>query len=186
MITIKFRKQLDINTIGKTKFYIGLSIGILFLLGTFVNSMIHIRSGIYIKHYLTFREIGQIFVHYFGIVAYASGIVIFTWFFRSNRQIKNKRRNIRLGLTQITICLIIFNTYIFNASPFTHNPVELQQMYDMLSGPHLITIKLLTAPLLFYINWNMIRLALNCRKFIFINMIIGISFAITCTLLHCL
>ncbi len=186
MHEIVLRKHLNINAIGKARFYTGLSIGILFLIATIGNSMLNIKSGLYIQHYLSYSEFVQIFIHYIGVAAYASGIVILIWFLNARLSIKNKRRYINFGTSQIFIYLILFNSTIFNTSHFSHNPVTLQQMQDMLIGPYLQIIKLLSAPLLFYINWNMIRLAFNCRKFVFINLIIGISFALLCLLLHCI
>jgi len=183
---IEFKEHLHIETIGKTRFYTGLIIGILFLLGTIGNRLLNIRSGMFIHKHLSFTDVTHLFVHYFGLVAYISGIVILIWFLNARLHVKNKARHIRLGITQIFIYLVLFNSSIFNTSQFTYNPVKFEDMRVMLAGPYLDIIKFLIAPLLFYLNWNMIRLAYNCRKFIFIILILGICFATVCILLHLL
>jgi len=181
---IEFKKQLHIEIIGKARFYTGLIIGILFLLGTIGNSLLNIQSGMFIHNHLSFTDVTHLFVHYFGLVAYISGVVILIWFLNARLQVKDKARYIRFGITQIFIYLVLFNSSIFNTSQFTYNPVKFEDMRVMLAGPYLDIIKFLIAPLLFYLNWNMIRLAYNCRKFIFINLILGICFATVCILLH--
>ena len=181
---IEFKKQLHIEIIGKARFYTGLIIGILFLLGTIGNSLLNIQSGMFIHNHLSFTDVTHLFVHYFGLVAYISGVVILIWFLNARLQVKDKARYIRFGITQIFIYLVLFNSSIFNTSQFTYNPVKFEDMRVMLAGPYLDIIKFLIAPLLFYLSWNMIRLAYNCRKFIFINLILGICFATVCILLH--
>lgn len=184
MRTIQLREILNINTIGKARFYTGLAIGFITLCLSIFQSIVNIRNGIYISHYLSFNDLVLIFVHYFGVVAFASGLVLLIWFINIGQNVCRKPRYIRIGVSQIIVYLILFSSFIFNTKPFTYNPVELQQMFEMMGGTYINIVKILAAPLLFYMNWNMIRLSMNCRTFILINLAIGIAYAILCSMLH--
>ncbi len=182
--SIQFKEVLSINIIGRTRFYTGLSIGFIILFGTFWSSILNIKNGVYINHYLSYEELILVFVHYFGITAYASGVVLLIWFMNRRQTVFPKRRHLGAGISQIIIYLLLFYSFIFNTRPFTYNPVELQQMYEMIGGPYINILKILAAPLLFYMNWNMIRLSMNCRTFRLINLAIGIAYAMLCSMLH--